>query len=137
MNSWKLSPLFQHPSQAVVSNSKMQVTLHATHRTLTALRAWCKRCLLGWSKPDMLHPGIVGMRGSNSYGHTTATMDDIEYSACGRARARRPRPPFMPSVHYCVAEYGLVSELYQLVRCPSNITVHEQTSVTRTTFPIS
>ena len=31
---------------------------------LTALRAWCKQCLPGRSKPDVLRPGIVGMRGS-------------------------------------------------------------------------
>ena len=30
----------------------------------TALRAWCKQCLLGGSKPDVLRAGIVGMRGS-------------------------------------------------------------------------
>ena len=31
---------------------------------LTALRAWCTRCLPGWCKPDVLRPGIVGTRGS-------------------------------------------------------------------------
>ena len=30
---------------------------------LTALRVWCKQCLPGWRKPDVLRPGIVGMRG--------------------------------------------------------------------------
>ena len=34
----------------------------AEHRT--ALRAWCKQCLPGWLKPDVLRPGIVAMRGS-------------------------------------------------------------------------
>ena len=31
---------------------------------LTALRAWCKQCLPGWWKSDVLRPGGVGMRGS-------------------------------------------------------------------------
>ena len=31
---------------------------------VTARRAWCKQCLPGWCKPDVLRPGIVGMRGS-------------------------------------------------------------------------
>ena len=31
---------------------------------LTALRAWCKLCLPGRWKPDVLRPGIVGMRES-------------------------------------------------------------------------
>ena len=32
----------------------------AEHKHLTALRAWCTRCLPGRRKPDVLHPGIVG-----------------------------------------------------------------------------
>ena len=31
---------------------------------LTAVRAWCKQCLHGQQKPDVLCPGIVGTRGS-------------------------------------------------------------------------
>ena len=31
---------------------------------VTALRAWCTRCLPGRWKPDMLRPGIAEMRGS-------------------------------------------------------------------------
>ena len=31
---------------------------------LTARRAWCKQCLPGWWTPNVLRPGIVGMRGS-------------------------------------------------------------------------
>ena len=31
---------------------------------LPALRAWCQWCLRGQSKPDVLRPGTVGMRGS-------------------------------------------------------------------------
>ena len=40
---------------------------------LTVLRAWGKQCLPGRWKPDVLCPGIVGMRGSMvtpyDYGH--------------------------------------------------------------------
>ena len=51
-------------SKAILS--RVQLTLHATRRTpLTPLRAWCKQCLPGRSKPDMLRPGIVGMRGGS------------------------------------------------------------------------
>ena len=35
---------------------------HAEH--LTAIRAWCKQCLPGRLKPDVLRPGTVGMRSS-------------------------------------------------------------------------
>ena len=31
---------------------------------LTTPCAWCKQCLPGRPKPDVLHPGIAGMRGS-------------------------------------------------------------------------
>ena len=47
---------------------------------LTALRAWCKQCLPGWCKPDVLRPGIVGMRGSmvaRVYGNTTTAMHKL------------------------------------------------------------
>ena len=50
---------------------RMQFTLHATRRTphgasrmVQAMSAWSTQCLPGWRKPDVLHPGIVGMRGS-------------------------------------------------------------------------
>ena len=33
-------------------------------QNLSALRGWCKQCLPGRRKPDVLRPGIVGMRGS-------------------------------------------------------------------------
>ena len=46
-------------------------------RRITAVRAWCKQCLHCRRKPDVLRPGIGGMRGSN--GHTTTAMDAIEY----------------------------------------------------------
>lgn len=40
------------------------VTLHATRLGNTAaLRSWCKYCLPGRLKPDLLSPGVVGMRG--------------------------------------------------------------------------
>ena len=32
-------------------------------KQLTAIRAWCKQCLPGQRKPDVLCPGNVGMRG--------------------------------------------------------------------------
>ena len=37
---------------------------------VTALRAWCKECLPGRRKPDVLRHGIVGA----IYGHTTTAM---------------------------------------------------------------
>ena len=38
---------------------------------LTALRSWCKQCLPGRRKPDMLCPGFVWMRKitGHDYGH--------------------------------------------------------------------
>ena len=43
----------------------MQFALRATRRTpQDASRSWCKQCLRGWSKPDVLRPGVAGMRGS-------------------------------------------------------------------------
>ena len=47
------------------------------HRT--ALRAWCKQRRPGRWKPDMLLPGNVGMRGSNSYGLKTTVMHGHDY----------------------------------------------------------
>ena len=44
---------------------------------LTALRTWCKQCLPGWCKPDVLRPGILGMQGSYQYGHTTTAMHKL------------------------------------------------------------
>ena len=44
---------------------RVQPTLHATRRTPHgASRLWWTRCLSNKSKADVLHPGIVGMRGS-------------------------------------------------------------------------
>ena len=41
----------------------------ADHLTaVTALRAWCKQCLPGRSKPDVLRPGTIGMHASRVHG---------------------------------------------------------------------
>ncbi|CAN0286800.1 unnamed protein product [Laminaria digitata] len=78
----------------------MHLTPHGTRQHLTALRAWCKRCLPGRWKPDVLRPGIAGVRGSRVirlrpsmilstpghcrdarvYGHTTTAMHGNEYT---------------------------------------------------------
>ena len=60
---------------------------------LAALRAWCKQCLPGRLKPDMLRPRIVGMRGSIPYGHTTTAMYEYRVHP---ASSPPPRPsPFL------------------------------------------
>ena len=38
--------------------------MRLTAEHLTVLRDWCKQCRPGQSTPDVLGPGIVGMRGS-------------------------------------------------------------------------
>ena len=50
---------------------------------LTALRAWCKQCLPDWRKPDVLRPGMVGMRGSTA----------IRRRACAQTEYTPPLPP--------------------------------------------
>ena len=40
------------------------IFMQLAKQELTARGAWCKQCLPGRCKPDMLRPGIVGMRGS-------------------------------------------------------------------------
>ena len=57
----------------------MQLTLHAARpaphgasRLVQALPSWPV-------KPDVLRPGILGMRG-RVHGHTTAAMHDSEYA---------------------------------------------------------
>ena len=54
---------------------------------LTALRAWCKQCLSGWSKPDVLRPDIVRMQGSMVIRLRPLLVTDIEYT---------PPPPPLP-----------------------------------------
>ena len=44
---------------------------------LTALRAWCKQCLPGRGKPDVLRPGSCS--DERIYGHATTARHDIEY----------------------------------------------------------
>ena len=47
-----------------LAGGRMQRTLRATRRTPhVSLRAWCKHCLRGRVKADVLRPRIVGMRG--------------------------------------------------------------------------
>ena len=48
-------------SQAVVVRCNLPFRRLAEH--LTARRAWCKQCVPGWSKPDVLRPGIVRVQG--------------------------------------------------------------------------
>ena len=62
ITSLMLSSICESASQAVLSRMHSPFMRLALH--FTALRAWCKQCLSGRWKPDMLRPGIVGMRGS-------------------------------------------------------------------------
>ena len=51
-------------SKAVLGGMQLSHFMRLARHS-TALRAWCvKQCLPGWCKPDMLRPGIVGIRGS-------------------------------------------------------------------------
>ena len=44
---------------------------------LAALRAFCARSLPGGRKPDMLRPGMLGMRGSMANGLKTTAMHSM------------------------------------------------------------
>ena len=56
--------------------SRMQLTLHTTRSTphVSLRQAWCKQCLSGRSKPDVLHPDSVLYRNARVYGPTTTAM---------------------------------------------------------------
>ena len=72
-----------------------------------ALRAWCKQCLSGPLKPDMLRPGIVGMRGSNSYGHTTTAMHKLSnppHPPPDSLPSAPPPPRLPPPPHFSLVE---------------------------------
>ena len=48
---------------------RMQLTIHATHRTRHGASRLVIECEPGPAKPGVLRPGFVGMRGLQSYGH--------------------------------------------------------------------
>ena len=64
INSWTLPSVCKNNRLKSGSYYMMQLTLRATRQHLTALHAWCKQCLPGRFQPDVLRPGVVGMRGS-------------------------------------------------------------------------
>ena len=57
-------------SKAVLCIVFMRLAQH-----LAALRGWCKQCLPGLLKPDVLRPAIINRV------HTTTTMHDYEYTS--------------------------------------------------------
>ena len=67
---------------------------------LTALRAWCKQCLSGLWKPDMLPPVIVGMRGHTQYDHTTTAMHEY--------RVHPPPPHPTPPHSHTPLFFGII-----------------------------
>ena len=77
-------------SKAVLS--RMQLTLHATRPTFTALRAWCQP-MSAWSVKPRCAPSRH-CTDARVYGHTTTAMHDVStpptlnYSSCGRLRAK-------------------------------------------------
>ena len=68
---------------------RMQLTLHATHQnTSRALCAWCMLYPHGPRKPDVLRPGIVGMRASTVIRLRPCMIPSIEYTPPPAARFR-------------------------------------------------
>ena len=68
----KLSFIRKSASRAVLT--RMQLTHHATRQTHNGASRLVQ-AMPAWSvKPDMLRRDIVGVRGSNTYGHTTTVM---------------------------------------------------------------
>ena len=68
---------------------------------LTELRAPCTRCLPGRRKPDVLRPGIVGMRGSIPYGLKTTALHEMS----------TPRPPHCKACLLTVIYSSLCTQL--------------------------
>ena len=68
---------------------------------LTALRAWCTRCLPGRWKPDVLRAGIV-RRDARVYGHTTVVEHDMSTTPPPSTRdialSHSQQPPSPPSL---------------------------------------
>ena len=86
---------------------RSQFTLHATRQNASR-RFTLVQALSAWSlKPDVLRPGIVGMRGARVHGHKTTAMHDM----------RVPSPQHKTETHSSILNPMRVTLGVYLVYC--------------------